>query len=332
MKTNVMTRKRTALVILVALAVFCMVFASSHQTASAASGKWKKIGGKRVYVLANGKKASGLTKVKIKGKANLYFFRKGVPQKGWKKAGGKKFYFDPKTKKAVIGPKKIGKKTYVFTMKWYLAGTGLVKIRNKTYFAKKGLLQTGFVTYKSKTYYSTANGLVRGFKKIKGAYYWFDKKAFAMTKNKTVNGRKFGEDGKEVVRTTSATEVTTGTQSNEPTTERDEIPISITVSTAHPRSYVSKFSATNKEWFCVRATYTDGTSALVTNYDIDDQVITNMEEMTSKSDSTLTTIKKETGERVFTIKYKGKTATIALQIYNIFWFEDGSYSEAILED
>ena len=191
-KAFVIRKKSVVLFVMMFLCAF--IIASAGKVNAAQSG-WKTENGKKVYVLANNKKASGFTKV---GK-NYYYFKKGVWQSGWKKVNGKKYYFSPQNGKAVNGVKKIGKKVYIFTNK-RLAGTGLYKIGKKTYYAKKGVLKTGLVTYKKNKYYSTKKGLITGLKKIKNKkgknkYYYFDKKTFAMVTNKTVGGRYFGPKG-----------------------------------------------------------------------------------------------------------------------------------------
>ena len=178
-----------------AMLMCCIFITMTANETYAAQAKWKTENGKKVYVLANGKKASGLTKVGN----NYYYFKKGVWQKGWKTVSKKKYYFDPKTGKAVNGIKTINKKVYIFSKK-RLTTTGLYKIGEKTYYSYKGRLKTGLVKYKNKTYYSTKSGLATGLQKIKdktgkSRYYYFNKKTFVMVTNKTVGGRYFGPNG-----------------------------------------------------------------------------------------------------------------------------------------
>ena len=109
-KAFVIRKKSVVLFVMMFLCAF--IIASAGKVNAAQSG-WKTENGKKVYVLANNKKASGFTKV---GK-NYYYFKKGVWQSGWKKVNGKKYYFSPQNGKAVNGVKKIGKKVYIFTNK-----------------------------------------------------------------------------------------------------------------------------------------------------------------------------------------------------------------------
>ena len=301
-KAFVIRKKSVVLFVMMFLCAF--IIASAGKVNAAQSG-WKTENGKKVYVLANNKKASGFTKV---GK-NYYYFKKGVWQSGWKKVNGKKYYFSPQNGKAVNGVKKIGKKVYIFTNK-RLAGTGLYKIGKKTYYAQKGVLKTGLVTYKKNKYYSTKEGLATGLKKIKNKkgkirYYYFDKKTFAMVTNKTVSGRYFGPKGYQ----TKAPKTETQKQDNTPASGKTEAPtvkkITATCSkTQYEKGYTFKASD-----FTVTAEMSDGTTKKVTDFTLKQNETTSVENTSTGT--------KETGSCAVTVTYEGKTTTVTIKMKEI---------------
>lgn len=143
------------------------------------------INGKKIYLNANGQKATGLYKVDGK----YIYFTKGVAysKTGWKKIGSKVYYF--KKGAAVTGLNKINKKTYYFSSSAVLQKGFKTVNKKKYYFTKTGKLgvigaaKTGLFKVGSSYYYANANGVLTVSKtvKINNKYYKFNKNGKAVS-------------------------------------------------------------------------------------------------------------------------------------------------------
>ncbi len=197
----------------------------SASDASAKKG-WVKTADGTYYYYKKGKLATGWRT--IGGKK--YYFRKksGKMVTGWKTLSGKTYYFN---KKGVLqtGWKTISKKKYYFASDGKMTTGWLTLKGKKYYFSKKGVMQKGWKQIDKKWYrfslktgaamtgwkdlgmarfYFDAGGVMStGWKTIGGARYYFYEKETKkvalgeMARNTTIDGKKIGKDGKEIVTT-----------------------------------------------------------------------------------------------------------------------------------
>ena len=187
--------------------------AAAAKTASPVVTGWVKSGSSWVYILKDGKKATGLLRL---GKSAFYLNSSGVMrtgwikdgskyyyaspdnegrlQTGWAQIGGYTFYFDPNTFARKTGIQKINGKLYVFSPlgrrrtgpRWVTAPQG------RCYVKSNNTLQQGWLRYGGNRYYFRENGVMRiGWYKPDGKIYYFCGKGFQVTGFKKILGYKY---------------------------------------------------------------------------------------------------------------------------------------------
>ena len=165
---------------------------------------WQTIDGKKYYFRKSGKMVTGWKT--LAGKT-YYFSKKGILQTGWKKIGRKTYYFESDGRMAA-GWKTLKGKKYYFSKKGVMQ-TGWKQIQKKWYrFSRRtGAAMTGWKTLGVCRFYFDGNGVMStGWKTIGGARYYFYEKENGkqtlgdMAVNTTIDGRKIGKDGKEIVK------------------------------------------------------------------------------------------------------------------------------------
>lgn len=167
---------------------------------------WQTIDGKKYYFRKSGGRM--VTGWKTLAGKTYYFNKKGVLQTGWKTIGKKKYYFEPDGKMA-SGWKTLKGKKYYFSRKGVMQ-KGWKQIQKKWYrfSLKTGAAMTGWKTLGVCRFYFDAGGVLStGWKTIGGARYYFyeketEKHALGdMARDTTIDGKKIGKDGKEIVTT-----------------------------------------------------------------------------------------------------------------------------------
>ncbi|MBQ9069516.1 MAG: N-acetylmuramoyl-L-alanine amidase family protein [Eggerthellaceae bacterium] len=127
----------------------------------------------------------------------------GAVKYGWQKVNGKWYYLDPYSGIMQTGWKELNGIQYYLDSSGAMA-TGWRKINKEWYyFDASGAMRTGWLTTGSGTYYlstsySTKGEMQTGLQKIGNDYYYFDSTSGRMAKNTTINGERYGSNGKRI--------------------------------------------------------------------------------------------------------------------------------------